>query len=136
MRGIQFLSDWSILTEHGGSGLNEVLPSPGDESVIVCVTFPWVPPVKNMPPALKNALSLRSGRGQKVVFVSPAAFLLLLSGAVRGFLPVRDLFEFFASSLSSNSDHLITVGFGRILACKGQLWVNAQCAAGKPAQSL
>jgi len=111
VRGVQFLSDWSILTEHGGSGLNEALPSPGDEAAVVCVTFPWVPPVEAMPPTLKNALSLRSGRGQKVVFVSPAAFLLLLSGAVRGFLPVGDLFDFFASSVSSSNDHLITIGF-------------------------
>jgi hypothetical protein len=122
VRGIQFLSDWSALTEHGGSGLNELLPPPADEPVVVCVTFPWVPLSSTMPPALNDALTIRAGRGQRIVFISPAAFMLLLSGVIRAFLPVKDLIEFLAAGTMSRDNGLYVVGFDQaeeVLLAKG-----------------
>jgi superfamily II DNA/RNA helicase len=111
VRAIQVLSDWSVMSEHGGTTIAEVLPGPDEEPILVCVVFPWIPASEAMPYALKDSLAIRTGRGQRIVLTSPAAFMLLLSGAVRAFLSVKELFEFFATGIAVRDDRLCVVGF-------------------------
>lgn len=122
VKGVQFLSDWSVMTTRGGSGVNEVLPLPADEPVVACVAFPWIPPMDAMPAKLRDALVVRHGRGQRLVFISPAAFMLLLSGVIRAFLPVKDLVEFLVFGATPRDDGICVVGFDHaeeVLLAKG-----------------
>jgi len=111
VRGFQFLRDWSLLTHRGGLNFSSLLPEPEDEFVVVAVVFPWLPPLASMPTGLRDDLMVRAGRGQRVLFVSAAAFMLLLSGVVRGFLSSKDLFEFYESGAPLTTDGFCVIGF-------------------------